>query len=294
MKRMNGAWIWEHNTRGFLGFASKAGVSIIGTLFLMGALVYLRKLKGKGNSFWRFLFSLVLIDLLSALTLSYGSISLLAQVKRECEIQGFLVQVLFQLSTLYVLVITIWIYWDTMNTSHWSMKTEILIHTIVWIYPIALAILPLLKIGGIHYSGTDTSWCWLDEQPTYARFALFYIYNWLAILVIIGIRIFVWIRNYSQSIELIDLYSSQRAPVFRHLFWYPMAFLAIWLPCGVNRIVQALAKDYAILTFIESFLLPLQGAVNAIVFVLTTKLILEFKNRVRRVHHTEHTNLLTQ
>jgi len=241
----------------------------------------LRKLN---QQFWRLLLYLSIADFFSDGAMLYGTVGRLlhgyVKSQLECDIQSFLIEVFFQVGTIYVLVITIWIYRASTNKdkTDWNWKTELMIQLVVWLYPISLAIIPLSGVGGIRYSGSDTTWCWVDGKPIYARFVFAYINNWSSILIIIVLRVLVWKKNSNN--EMMEYLQPDRGnPMFRHLFWYPLTWIVIWLPGTINRVVQVFAGEYRALTFVQCLFIPLQGAVNAVIFVCTTNLIIPFKNR---------------
>jgi len=256
-------------------------LSVLGCIFVIFSLVYLQKLQ---QQFWRLLLSLSVVDLFTDGTMMYSSVGQLlpgyARHEIECHIQGFLVVVFCQVGTIYVLVITIWIYRASTNKDQadWTWKTELAVHSLVWVFPLTLGIIPLLEVGGISYTPNDTSWCWVNGDPIYARFVLFYANNWANIIMIIVLRVLVWRHNLNN--EMMDFIQPDRGtPVFNHLFWYPLTWVIIWLPATMNGVVQVFVGEFPALTFFHCLFVPLQGAVNAVIFVSTTNLMTPFKNR---------------
>jgi len=171
------------------------------------------------------------------------------------------------------------IYRLSKNEQDWSRSLEVLINCITWLFPSILGIIPLFKVGGIHYSGAD-SWCWIDVRPTYARFAFAFIYNWTIILFILVLRLRAWyLHRSSEMSEYLNL-TDGKSRVFRQLFWYPIFWIVLWVPSTVNRLFEAFYGDIFVLTCLQTVVFPLQGAVNAIVFLLTSGLLDEYKKTI--------------
>jgi len=217
---------------------------------------------------------------MATFTFIYGAISVLLHRDmnntKECQFQGFCVQLFVLLSTTYMLVITIMIYRLSKNKEDWSTLLEVSINCGTWVVPTILGVLPLYRVGGIHYTSSD-SWCWIDVRPTFARFVFSYVYNWSIILFIIVFRVRAWYLHRSSEMMLYLDQTDGKSRVFKQLFWYPLSWIILWIPSTVNRLVQAFHGEIFVLTFFQTVVLPLQGAANAIVFMLTSGLLEEYK-----------------
>merc|ERR1712070_1118162 len=109
---------------------------------------------------------------------------------------------------------------------------EVAIH-LIWLPPaFLLALLPLANPGGVHYDNS-VGWCWIAEDPKYARFVWYYMWVWFVIATIIGLyyAIFSHMRRGAQQVKFARLTEiasgsvySQQAKSSQRLLLYPLAF----------------------------------------------------------------------
>jgi len=259
---------------------ASGGLSIIGSFFMIFSfLIFYRKLKA---IFFRLVFMLCISDLAISVVLVFGASgllkkgSLLPPKSNTCQIQGFCVQFLLQVANLYILMIALCLYRVIVSQkAHVNVIFEVCGHIFIWGYSAALAYLPLKEIGGMNYSNAG-AWCWINEAPKYARFVMLYVCVWGIIIVIIVMNIIIWINF--RSLYKFTLKSPNEATkkkfqnIYRRLFIYPLAFIILWTPSILNRVVQVFISELFVLNLLQAIFLPLQGFIDAIVYGFTSVL----------------------
>jgi len=141
-------------------------------------------------------------------------------------------------------------------------------------HALILAIVPLLPFSHISYEPAG-SWCWVTKTPEYARFILFYCYVWIFSVAICINYVRVWWFVRSPPIVIIANPEKNKnwQRLFRQLFLFPAAFVILWTPATINRIVQAAHHPTFATSFLEALFVPLQGFVNAIIYGITSNVL---------------------
>jgi len=255
-----------------------ACISILGGIFVITCLVYFRKLYV--GTFWRILFVMSIADILAEICMLWGGTRHLGHFTFGCTLQAYFMVTLLNISNTYIFILSINIYRMVKNLLDWSRCSELVINVGAWAAVSGLCLCPMFGVGGITYQESKL-WCTLHggDKP-YLRFLFSYFYVWFLMITILAIRITSWCK-YSkddETLECLDLSNNvHKEKVFRQLFWYPISWLILYIPCTLNRIIEISYGTVLALEALEATVLPLQGAVNATVFIITSGLYSDLK-----------------
>jgi hypothetical protein len=266
-----------------VGTGVSGGLSILGSLFIIGSALAFRKLK---RQYWRFVVGLTLVDLLLGVCMASGSVAWLAGwtfTGTLCDMQGWTITFGGQASNMYILIISILIYSATIRGKELSIPAEIALHVTAWVFGTLFSVVPFFGFDDFKYVPAG-GWCWLGEEPKYARFVLLYIAAWVIIAIILVIYFRVWIFIRQQETHVAKkkglLHSTvtgtesaeevQKRKTMRALFLYPMAAIILWVLPSVSRIYELWLPPIFVLVACRSWSYPLQGAIDAFVYGLTS------------------------
>lgn len=259
------------------------GLSILGSLFIIFSALLFRKLD---LQYWRFVVGLTLVDLLLGICMASGALAWLAGwtfTGALCYMQGWTITFGGQASNMYILIISILIYSATVRGQEMSVPVEIALHATAWVWGAAFAVFPFFGLDDFRYVPAG-GWCWLADEPKYARFVLLYIGSWVIIGLIIVIYLRVWLFIRQQDAHIAKkkglLHSTvtgtesaeevQRKKTTRALFIYPIASIILWILPSVSRVYEIWLPPIFVLVACRSWSYPLQGAIDAFVYGLTS------------------------
>jgi len=228
---------------------------------------------------WRAIITLSIYDLCAAIILLCGAVVALSGQDMNsyvCNIQGFCVAIFQFEANFSVLLIAVLLYLMVVQKLNVPGFVELLLHLIS--YPINFFIAFLPYWTDLEYTDTG-AWCWLKADPVWGRYISVYMWVWSIILIIVTLylRMAVFIRSESKKkkvLELSDVASGnipdRKTNITRDLFLYPIAFIVLWIPNSLNRILQSNGIELYAFVLIEAFCLPFQGCIDAIVFGFST------------------------
>jgi len=257
----------------YITTACTSACSIVGCSFVLFVLIFARK--DYRWYVWKSVFGFCL----SALILSgcllwhslYGLVANSPSSGVVCTTGGFIIIFSINLSTAYMILVTISIFQLMKGSSERSCMFESILHVAIWIFPITLAVLPLLKIGGIYYSGNTGWWCYVDSSFTkYVRVTFSYFFAWIGFFPVSMICILMvrYIRDRERAdTAIVDQKEKHRLTMFRQMILFPFCWLILWVPGTINKLFYVIGFDVFALNFIEALGFPLQGAAQAIIFV---------------------------
>eukprot|EP01121_Diplochlamys_sp_Union-15-3_P007859 TRINITY_DN2032_c0_g3_i2.p1 TRINITY_DN2032_c0_g3~~TRINITY_DN2032_c0_g3_i2.p1 ORF type:complete len:311 (+),score=3.49 TRINITY_DN2032_c0_g3_i2:55-987(+) len=139
-------------------------------------------------------------------------------------------------------------------------------HLLIWLFPLLLAIIPLIPFSkDVTYD--RELWCWLLSNPTkgsiLARIFLYYAPSIIGMFIIICV-------NTTTAVNLTRIkFPSERDPklVFRRLFFYPVAFVILFLPGMIHRCYELFNIVLPIeIMILHSIALSSHGIVNGIIY----------------------------
>jgi len=270
-------------------------ISILGACFMiLSFFLFMHKLKAL---FFRLVFFLSIADLGCSIVMVFGAAHLIAKqafpedTSFVCQIQGCLIQLFYQMANGYISMIATVLYRAiVLKKTRMSIAAELICHILIWATAIILSLLPVKNIGGAKYANAG-AWCWLSSSPKYARFVYLYIFVWLVIAAIIVINIWIWLNF--RSLYTFTLKSPNEGThrkvknIYRRLFMYPLAFIILWTPSTLNRVIQAFFTDMYALTLVQAVILPLSGIIDALVYGFTTVLQEDYRKLFSKIRNIE-------
>eukprot|EP01121_Diplochlamys_sp_Union-15-3_P007858 TRINITY_DN2032_c0_g3_i1.p1 TRINITY_DN2032_c0_g3~~TRINITY_DN2032_c0_g3_i1.p1 ORF type:complete len:293 (+),score=3.31 TRINITY_DN2032_c0_g3_i1:55-933(+) len=190
------------------------------------------------------------------------------QIPREvCQILGFATQYAFVVSNAYYVAVSVYsgLMIKGLITAQ-NFRFQKRYHLLIWLFPLLLAIIPLIPFSkDVTYD--RELWCWLLSNPTkgsiLARIFLYYAPSIIGMFIIICV-------NTTTAVNLTRIkFPSERDPklVFRRLFFYPVAFVILFLPGMIHRCYELFNIVLPIeIMILHSIALSSHGIVNGIIY----------------------------
>jgi len=255
-------------------------LSLIGSLVLFVSIFVLRKYN---SPFWRAIATLCFYDFVTAFIISIGSVVGLSYNEISsgiCTFQGVLFSIFLNGSIFNTLLISIILFLMVIGKINLRWWVEVLLHTYPLPVIIVVSFIPFYSSANYTDSG---AWCWLSVDPVWARYVGVYVWTWIVMIMIIALYFTMgfYIRYLDKKAAISEVKFSDLAQgkkvdqqkknrITRDLFVYSMAFILLWIPNSINRIIQATGSSVYFLMVLECFCLPLQGFVDAVVFGVST------------------------
>ena len=208
----------------------------------------LRKLK-----FVEIVFYIALNDFIASVSLAQGVVK---NGSAACYFQGLATNINYLSSVLWACVITLQLHNAVTKKS--IIKDLFWFHIVCWGLPLLVG---LLVFTTNSYGNSIYTWCFIENKPTSPSYGAtlwvylsFYGWVYLALLfmiIVIGDMVLHLRRsaNWSGAVK----------SAVQKLMWYPVMYLAVWLPSLVCDIAIAEKKDDVMLDLFGSILPVLQG-----------------------------------
>nr|KAJ3421658.1 hypothetical protein HK105_002787 [Polyrhizophydium stewartii] len=172
------------------------------------------------------------------------------------------------LNALYIVVIR--------GSAQLIRKFELVIILVCLAIPAPLALVPLFvqPTPGVRMYGDADQWCWIVKA--YGPFQIYFWFAWLWSIVIFNMLSFILVRYslLANDAVLATNESSQsrtnktRNYIIARMLAYLTAFVIIWTPSSVNRVVQmSIGSPVFGLSVWQSIFSPLRGALNFLAYL---------------------------
>eukprot|EP01106_Pelomyxa_sp_JSP_P018951 TRINITY_DN912_c0_g1_i4.p1 TRINITY_DN912_c0_g1~~TRINITY_DN912_c0_g1_i4.p1 ORF type:complete len:331 (+),score=76.47 TRINITY_DN912_c0_g1_i4:123-995(+) len=198
-----------------------------------------------------------------------------------CMLSGFMAQFSYVGGSLWVLYTAIAVYIHirayfpnaeeypvlSIQERHIKMgklgKFQLISFFVIWTIALVAAVIPLTGLLGVHYAKGVIGICWVAVTPTMARYLMFYIEQW--VLIVIVTTIFIILFNLIPAIPFEEHTqpASRRMPI--HIFYFVVMLIA-WVPASVNRICESTGHYYPFTEYFQVATLPLWGFMNGTVY----------------------------
>ncbi|KAH3742962.1 slime mold cyclic amp receptor protein [Pelomyxa schiedti] len=251
-----------------------AVLSVMGCLFIIFTSIFFKKVAWM---YWRFVFGLAISDLIHATSFIVSSIFVHSSDDLICTAQGAFTEMCDLVGNEYILMIAIYLCVLAGRDFSLPLFLEVFLHTALWLASFIAALFPAMHALGMSYSLSPVGWCWVDGEPWYARYIMFYWLEWVLLLALVIIYTIAAIR-FRRRFVLKGGYRNikQRAIVvkaLRQTYMYPVMMYIIWIPCSVNRILEDVTgKTHAWAAYWEAAIVPLWGFFDALIFLFTANL----------------------
>ncbi|ESO98882.1 hypothetical protein LOTGIDRAFT_158835 [Lottia gigantea] len=186
-----------------------------------------------------------------------------------CNFEGWFLQYFDGTVLLWVLVITINLYFNVVK-ERVTEKFEWVYHAVCWIVPLLISFLPFI---GDHY-GPAGAWCWIIENWRW-RLGVWYgpLFIIIIFLFVVYTYIFIVLKRKASTWEGMynpDIERNQRLlkEDIKPLKFYPFVYLLVSIFPLINRIQNAISPHNHVfaLVLLASIFAPLHGALIAVVF----------------------------
>ena len=267
------------------GALSTLGSALIAVLFCWRG----RKARRRRKLFpVRIIFYMSLYDLLNSLFTVAGAAAAVTGFNWAqtgwCDAQGVVVQYAYTCSNLWTAALAVVVRRQLVDSAA-TVERPALHVAINGIAALSAAV-PLLgawegvapeSLADFAQYGPAGPWCWIGERHGLARQLLFYVPLYLMELLVCGsyaVIVRSILRGVRELKELEVMRASEiesRRELARSFVWYPIAFFLMWLPAIINRLHSLVFRRvHFTLTLAQATLTPAQGAVNCVIYVLTS------------------------
>jgi len=253
-------------------WCTSATISLVGSLFVISSLLFLRLTKVLS---YRLLLVLASVSMVKSI-ISMFSIGIpVATQNGFCYFQGLMVQVTNFAEFSWIAIIAtnlfICVVWQKNLTRRWEYG----FHGVAWSVNIVFAILPMITDN----YGNTGPWCWIVEKKPgdigdVWRFLVYYIPLYICIFYIFVVYIYSSKKIYLLLKQANDARKEgkKRYKTLIRLIAYPIVFVCLWIVPVANRINSwAGGQDNFGVWLVHGYCAPAFGHVNAIIFAIDVR-----------------------
>ncbi|KAH3761905.1 hypothetical protein Pelo_6251 [Pelomyxa schiedti] len=251
-----------------------SALSTVGSCIVIVVCIWLRRLH---LVYWRSVLCMAIADISLCISI-FIAITAKSQGVEDtwvCTFSGILNNIFFLSSQIWTDFLGLTLLWITLRRAVPGIIMELGCHTVAWGLPLTLSLLALVRHDGYCYG---TSWCWINIGEYYGMaWGLSMVWEWLAVLFAIIVYCTlgaIAIRHrwkegtWSTVAPRISIIRRRKEnyviPALRQIVLYPFIMVLLVVAGLVDH-------DGTWQRSFGSFVMPLQGFLNFVVFVVTAQ-----------------------